>query len=142
MEEERTGAGINLQRELEDTMRAVEEMIREGTEEERAAEKGEGEPAEERSQTEGGEEETMHKEIKVDPQQETEEILKDLEEEAAKGDRLRRRQSQELERSRIKTAENTNPYKLMAHLQGDEPMRWTEETNRDRGTEETLYHTA
>ncbi|KAK3250902.1 hypothetical protein CYMTET_39736 [Cymbomonas tetramitiformis] len=96
------------ERDLEETMRAVEEMLQEETEEKGTAEKGEGELTGGQNQIEGGEE-TMHEKATVDPQQETEEILRDLEEEAAEGDRRRRRQEREPERSRIKAAENANP---------------------------------
>ncbi|KAK3273249.1 hypothetical protein CYMTET_18495 [Cymbomonas tetramitiformis] len=122
-EREGTEVAVNPQQEIEDMMRAMEEMIEEETEGEGTLGEGGEEQADEQNQTEEGEGETVHEEMTVDPQQEAAEIMRDLEEEAAEGDRRRRRQEQELERSRIKTAENTNPYRLMAHLQGDEPMR-------------------
>ncbi|KAK3289337.1 hypothetical protein CYMTET_3236 [Cymbomonas tetramitiformis] len=122
-EREETAVEVDLRQEVEEIMRAMEEMVEEETEGEGIGEERVGGVAEEPNQT--GEEErgTEQEGTTMEPQQELEEILRDLEEEATERDRRRRRQEQELERNRIKTAENTNPYRLMRHLQGDEPMK-------------------
>eukprot|EP00854_Cymbomonas_tetramitiformis_P005966 gene5966-7171_t len=105
-----TEVGADLQQKINETIRAMEEMMVGETEGEKTVEEGEEGPAEEQNRMEEGEEEILQEETTIDPQQELEEIMGDLEEEAAEGDGRRRRQEQELERSRIKTAENTDPY--------------------------------